>query len=358
MKIFLCLVLGFSLTSFGQNVIPFVDFNNYFRSFQDGSFRQLEFQRIEQYKYGDEMVAYMDNRGNLRVYNGQRTQDLANSNVEYVLSDHLLIWKIGNTLNMWDAGTLRTLSYNADSYAVKDSMVVFMDKRYNNINVYQNGTITPVYQSTGTLSMPIAIGDNTLAFKDNGDFYKIFWNGQVTDIDVWVGNMEFSAGVDVVAFNDPNSRTFAVFEKGVILDVEQFYVKSYKAGRGFVVYEDQNGNLVKFQNGTKTPLSNFSASYYEVVDDQVVWMENGFLYMECKGKKWQVCNFRPEKMKMKNDVLVFENALRGVSISKDGKIEDITNQMDAEFEIHGSSVLVRLFNSSYIVYSGGRKYEP
>lgn len=354
---FLLLISAFcSLNLWAQNVIPFLDFNNYFKVFQDGAFRQLEFQLIGEYKASDEFVAYIDNRGNLRIYDGKDRKDLANTNVEYTLSDHYLTWKIATTLNLWDAGYLQTLTYNAGEYAVKDSMVVYHDLRYNNVTVYEKGKKNVAYQSTGSIQMPMSIGDNTFAFKDNGDFYKIYWHGEITDIDVWVGKMDFSAGVDVVAFNDPNTRTFAVFDKGQIVDVEDIYARSFQAGRGFVVYEDQNGNLVKYKDGIKTVLSQFGASKYEVKDDVVVWMENGFFYMESKGKKWQVLNFEPERYEIKNATLVFQNAMKGVSVSQEGKVSEITNQMDAKFEIYGNSVLVRLFNSSFIVWQDGRKY--
>ena len=206
--------------------------------------------------------------------------------------------------------------------------------------------------------MPMAVGDNCFAFKDNGDFFKIYWNGQTYDIDVWIGTIDFSAGVNVVAWNDPNTRTFAVFENGVITDVEDFYARSFKAGRGFVVYEDQNGNLIKFQNGAKTQLSKFAANFYSVKDDVVVWSENGFFFMESKGIKWQVSNFMPEEYEIKNDVLVFKNILNGLSLSTKGKVQELTNQLEAKFDIAGSAVLVKLFNRSFFVWDNGRKYEP
>ena len=53
-----------------QKVIPFEDFNNYFRTFQEGDFRVLEFQRIQDYKAGDEFTAYIDNRVDLVLVNG------------------------------------------------------------------------------------------------------------------------------------------------------------------------------------------------------------------------------------------------------------------------------------------------
>jgi len=46
----------------------------------------------------------------------------------------------------------------------------------------------------------------------------------------------------------------------------------------------------------------------------------------------------------------------GVSALIDGRVVVITNQMNSEYEIYGNSILVSLFNNSFIVYSNGKKY--
>lgn len=342
--------------AFTQKVIPFVDFNNYFRTFENENFRMLEFQAIKEFKAGDEFVAYIDNRGNLRIYDGENRKDISNLNVEYEVSDHLMAYKIGPTLNMWEEGKLQTLTYFARNFAVMDSIIVYEDTRFNTVNVYWNKQKIVLYTLTGDLYMPIAIGDNIIAFKDNGNFYKVFWQGNIFDLGVWNNKIDFQAGSDMLCFNDPTTRTFALFEKGQFLDVEPFFVPKYKSGRGFLVYEDLNGNLILYKDGKKTQLSNFAASNWEVKDDLVVWSENSFFYAYQNDSKVQVANFKPKDFEIKNNTLVFRNILGGVSALVDGKVEELTNQMDAGYKIYGNSVLVELFNKSFIVYSNGRKY--
>jgi hypothetical protein len=172
--LFLSIVFLLSLSHFGQKVVPFEDFNNYFRTFENDNFRQLEFQRLREYKAGDDLVAYIDNRGNLRIYDGNERQDISNMNVNFQISDHLMAYNIGPTLNMWDTGKLQTLTYFGKNYEVKDSLIVFEDTRFNSVSVYWNEKIYPLYQVTGELYMPLSIGDNIVAFKDNGDNYKVF----------------------------------------------------------------------------------------------------------------------------------------------------------------------------------------
>ncbi len=56
-------------------------------------------------------------------------------------------------------------------------------------------------------------------------------------------------------------------------------------------------------------------------------------------------------------MIAYRNVMGGVSALIDGEIVELTNQMDAEYEIFGNSVLVKLFNRSFIVYSNGKKYQ-
>ena len=355
MKCFL-LFFFFPVFVFSQKVIPFVDFNNYFRSFQDGNFRVVEFQKIIDYKGGDEFVAYLDNKGNLRVFDGVAPKDITNLNLEYKISDHLLGWKVMNTVNMWDAGKMRTLTYNGRNYEVKDSIIVYDDLRYNSVNAYWKGNIYPLYTVVDSIYMPEFIGENIIAFKDNGNFYKVFWNGKIYDIGVWNGSISFQGGTDVLTFNDPTTRTFAIFDKGELSDVESFWMGKYKAGRGFIVYEDLNGNLNYYANGNKVQLSNFSAKIWEVKDDLVIWSENSYLYTYSNNEKVKICNFTPTDYQLKNNVFAYRNIMGGVSAFIDGKNIEITTQNDSSYDIYGSSVIVKLFNNSYIVLKNGVKY--
>jgi hypothetical protein len=354
---FICSFWFFANKSVAQRVMPFVDFNNYFKTFDNDNFKQLEFQLIKEFKAGDELVAYLDTRGNLRVYDGKERKDITNLNVKYEVSDHLLAYSIGATLNMWDGGKLQTLTYFAGNYVVKDSVIVYEDTRYNTVSAYWNGEIYPLYTVTGEQYMPVCIGDNIIAFKDNGDFYKVFWRGKIYDIGVWTAGIDFEAGTDILCYNDPTTRTFTVFENGVFTDVEQFYLTKYKSGRGFVVYEDLNGNLIHYKNGIKNELSNFSASFWEVKDDLAIWGENSFVYAYQNDAKIRVSNFMPKDYLLKNNVFVFRNVIGGVSALMNQQIHELTMQQDAEYQIYSNAVLIKLFNNSFFVYTNGRKFE-
>ncbi len=357
MKILVLILFGmYSSASIAQDVIPFVDFNGYFKSYQNGFFRQVEFQPIKSFKAGDDVVGYIDFKGNLRVFDGSNPMDLANVNVEYQVSDNLLVWKVGTTLNLWDDGKLQTLTYFAGQYEIRDSLVVYQHTRSNSLMVYYAGQNYELYSSTGSVNMADFVGENIVVFRDNGNFYKVFWQGEIYELDVWHNPIQFSGGTDILAFNDPIMGTFAIFENGQFLDVEEFHMDSYQAGRGFIAYTNLNGELYYYGNGEKIMLTNFAPSFWEVKDDVVLWGENGNTSVYVDGETIQLGRYTPKEYVIKNNVVAFTNLTGGVDALLDGRVKTLTNQQNVQYSIYGSSVLLELFNRSFVLYHVGREY--
>ncbi len=354
---FLASVLMCIVQTSAQNIVPVKDFNNYFVNFQDGFFRPIEIQPILSYKAGDEVVAYIDTRGNMRIYDGIERKDVTALNVDYQVSDHLIGFMIANGLRMWDAGKFTSLTNYGRGFVVKDSILVFEDTRYQSLNVYWNKQVLPLVTMTNGLSMPTAVGENIAVYKDNSDTYFCFWQGKTFEIATYNQEaVDFQVGTDVFCFKDPYTQSFMMFDKGEFYEIESSPIKSYKAGRGFIVYEDLNGNLWMFKDGEKISLSNFSTSFWDVKDDMTVWRENSYLFAYTNDEKMEVATYFPTEYLLKNNTFVFRNILGGVSAVVNGKIHEISNMRDSEFEIYGNKVLVKLFNHTSLVFSDGKIY--
>ncbi|MES2587640.1 MAG: hypothetical protein V4622_01595 [Bacteroidota bacterium] len=353
-------LLLLSLLVFGKSysqLAPFTDYNRYFKTFYKNSFRQLEFQQVKSFDATDNLIAYIDARGDFKVYNGESTQTLTNQNVSYKISDAQLAWNIGPTLFSLNKDKKELITTFGNNYETSDSLIVYEDTRFNTVSVKIKSKIIQLYQVTGDLYMPTKIGDNTVVFKDNSDFYKIYWNEKIFDYAVYTRPIEFSCGMNVVCFNDPINQTFAVFDKGEILDVEPMFVKKHRAARNFVAYEDQQGNLWYYSNGQKEQLSNFSVSDWNATDDIVYWNENNIFYAYVNGEKKKICSFIPKDYKVKNNTIVYRNNMGGISIFADNKTTELTNQLDCTYSIYGNTVLVELFNKSFLVYNEGKIFE-
>ncbi len=352
--VFGCVLLAQSF-AFGQKVIPFVDYNNWMRTVENGDFKYIELQEVKEYQGGDNLVAYLDIRGNLRVYDGQTRHDISNMNLKYKISDNILAWNVGTTLGIWENGTKKYPSFFAGDYIVKDSLVAYVDTRYNTIQVYWKGKEYPIQASTQdvVLNNSPKIGENVVAYADNGGLFRIFYNGKLFDVGVWNGDINLQSGTDVVAFNDPNTRTFAAFDKGDFIDLDMQWAKKYKAGRGLIVFEDANGNLKKYEKGEVKDLCSFPGEW-DVIDD-IIWYENnGFSYVHYKGKTVMAANYQVKEVLLKNGTAVFRNMLGGVSAVIQGEVVELTNMPNANFEIYGNSVLVKLPNHSFLIYTNGK----
>lgn len=342
---------------YGQ-IAPFIDFNKFFKTFSKNSFLQLEFQPIKSFEASDNYIVYIDYRGDFKLYDGEKTQTITNQNVNYKLSDGRLAWTVGTGLYCLEDNSDKVLlTVFGNRFEVSDSLVVYEDTRFNTLNCRYQGENKQLVQSTGNLIFPLKIGDNTVVYKDNGDLIKFFWRGKTYEYNVYTKNISFDCGMDVICFNDPINQTFTVFDQGEWLDLENLFVKKYKAARGFVVYEDIQGNLWYYQNGEKQQLSNFSATFWEAKDDLVVWGENNMFYVFYNGKKEELLNYIPQDYKIKNATLVYRNSMNGVSIFSNGEKHEITKQTQSSYEIYNNTVLVELFNKSFIVYSKGEKFE-
>jgi len=354
--LFLCLSLS-ALSSWAQGIVPTLDFNNYFVSFQDGFFRPIEIQPIVSYKAGDEIVAYIDTRGNLKIYDGKERIDVTTLNVDYQVSDHLMAYRIAQGLRMWDAGKFTVLTNFGREFIVKDSLIVFEDIRYQALNVYWNQKVESLVTITNGVTMNASVGENLVVYKDNSNTYFVYWHGQKFEIGTYnEEQLDFQLGTDVMCFKDPYTQSFYVFDQGNFVELESFPIKKYKAGRGFVVYEDMNGNLWHYQNGQKTALSNFSSELWNVKDDICVWMENSYFFAYTNGQRVQVATYQPQAYLLKNNVLVFRNIVGGVSALVDGTLQDITTFQNADFEIYGNKVLVKLPNQTSVVFMNGKLY--
>lgn len=342
--------------NFIAQVAPFVDFSGYLNTFYKGNIRTLEFQRITNFSAGDNVLAYIDNRENFKIFNGENVEQITVQQVKFNHSDNIVAWQIGNFLYGFENGIKKTLCTNTGDFIVKDSFIVFQDIRFKTVNVWYKNQIFTLMQQTGEMHMPESIGENIIGFKDNGDVYRIFWRGNFYEIGGSAYQMEMNAGTDVLCFNNTITKNFTVFDQGEFYDVETAFMKKYKSGRGFVIFEDQIGNLLKFEKGNKINVSDFNSGIWEVVDDEVIWNENNLLFTLVNDVKTQIISFIPAEYRLKNSIFVYRNNLGGISVFHDGKNIVLTNQTESSFSIYGNSVLVELFNKSYLYYNNGEIY--
>ncbi len=357
MRILLLTLLLFPSFSFSQALFGYTDFNLYFKSFVNGNYGQIEHQEVSDVGMGDEFIVYKNSQKDFKVFNGTSTKLITNQFVNYKHSDHLIAWKLASLLYYYEDGKPHSLTNWGGEFAVSDSLVVFQDTRFYTLNVVYKGQVIQLMQQTADMYMPEIIGENILVFRDNGNVYRVFYRGEIFELGVWNGNQpfQFFAGTDMLAFNDPQSRTFAVFENGAFMDVEDMHAKKVKVGRGFMIYEDNMGNLKRYSKGNVENVSSYF-NEWDAYDDVFVWNESNSMYTMVGKEKVKVASYEVKEWKLKNDVIAIRNQMGGVSVFHDKKLTEITNIPETDFDLNAHSVMVHLMNKSVICYYNGRVY--
>lgn len=347
------------LTSFqmkAQEVFPFLNNLNYFKSFHEGTVTQLDFLPPNDMKYSEKLIAYIDNKNDLMVFDGEETEKLTGLANGYQIGINIVAWNTGPVLNVWEDGVKQTLSRFSSNYVVSDSLVVFNDTRDNAVRVYYRGEIHDLYYSVSSLSFPQYIGSNSLAFMGNGNVHYAFIQGKKLEIGVLNDPVQYAAGSNLIVFNDPFHQSFAVAFKDEVVDVEPMTVEDYQAGYDMFVYRDRNNNLKAYIDQELITLSSYP-DFYKVFRDMVVWSENGVLYTYNKGQRYEIANYVPEEYKIRNGIVAFRNLNGGVSVFHNNKVEIISNLSGAAFEVNGNTVKVQVNKGNFIFFKNGYKYQ-
>ncbi len=352
----LFLFLLFSTWSVAQDVFPWIDNIGYMRSFQDGKRVQIEFLEPMDYKYSEKIIAYIDNKRDFFVWDGEQKEKLASLVNGYQIGYNMVAWNTGPMLFVWDSGRKKELTRFGRNYQVTDSLVVFEDLRDNAIRVYFNDTIYDLFYSVEKPVFPKAVGSNSVAFVGNGGVHYAFISGKIVEIGVINDRVTYSAGANKVAFNDPFHQSFACAHATEVVDVETIMIQDYQAGWDIVAYRDLNDNLKCYMNDDIIELSNYSAREYTVFRDMVVWNETGQLFVFDGKRKYEVANYIPEEYKIRDGIVAFRNLNGGVSVFDNGEVKVVSNLMNAPFEVNGNTVRVQTNRGNFLFYRNGETW--
>lgn len=348
----------FTLLSFSQDVFPFTTNLGFFKSFENGYEKQLDFLAPTEVKFSEKLIVYKDHKRDLFVYNKEHGKVfLANTATKYEIGFNHVAWSVGPILSMWVDGKRKHLTNFGRDFIVSDSLVVYVDRRDNALRAYYNDSIYDVFYGLNDISLPKKLGVNTFGFQGLGGVNYIFDKGKITEIGVALTPIDYESGTGFSAFNDPDHQTFALYEKGRIMDLETMRVPEYKATNEFVIYLDNNGNLMHYKDGSIKKLSNYSPDTYTANDNIVVWTEAGLFFLYDGNKIYEIGNFIPEDYKLTNEILAYRNVLGGVSAFYKGKETKITNIFQAPFEVNGNTVKIEVSAGNYIFWKDGKEWE-
>ena len=347
--------------SVSQHLAAYLDYMDRFFVFDTGIEERLEHYKINSCQVGGTCLLYVDYSNNFKVYyEGQVSQLEEMEPTSYFATDYLAAWSIFNVLKVFEEGEQKTLCSNVDHYIVEDSLVVYHDKVQKQLNVYHMGqTIT---LEDGLMQWPIRSyrsGDNIFAYITSfDDKFKIYYRGQLLEINDFVRETVYKAGRDVVAYMNQPTNAFVAFYQGDFYILDQFMPESFQVGDGMVAFIDNNGKFKIFEGGDLKQISSFTPEFYELTDSTLVFGEDGFLKTWCDGQVFEVERYIPELYR------VSERTIAYIDINRRIKAFRKCEKMNISYEMVNSLNMIRnliIFNvgvNTTKIWYEGELYEP
>ncbi len=339
-----------------QDMTAYQETNNRFYIFDKGSITLTEFQSVSDLLVGNQFIAYANSRGDYSaVYNKQKIT-LTQGKTELIGTNNFLAYRISSVLRVFDRGKTTLLTSYVGSFGVGDSLVVFQDRVGGNLKYFYKGKIIEFAQVLGDYPIdPSTVGANVFVYKDNADNYKAFYNNEFYDLFRSADHSKFSAGLNLIAFNDYQNYTFSVFEKGNIVDVESQFANRFEAGNNFVYYQDNTGTNKVFSEGEVQELG-YDLQEIQVYDSIVFFKEADYPKIWYNNEIHTLYNARFSEYQVSGGNLAFINQNGGVSAFIRGKVIDITRQKVQGFTLNGNTVVLKFTPSSYSVWWNGKLF--
>ena len=317
-----------------QNLSAYSDYKNYFFVFDDGITKELEYEPIKTYQVGGNSIAYIDNSDNFKAYfNGKKYDLLDVPPNNFYSTDDLLVYFKNSILSVFDKGEITTISYRTNNYIVGDSLVGFFDETMSSFKVYYQGQITEVESAIDKPPFSnFKAGDNTLAYVNYNDHFKVFYHQHVFDLES-SSPVSFQAASNTVAYIDGNTKFLKAFYLGKPYILENNSPSSFSVADDMVAYIDNTGSFKIFYQGQTIKLLSFEPSFYEAEDKMVVYYDKGFLSIFYKGKTVQLENFIPIQYQKDFNSFAYRDRIDILKVFYDGELQQISNEKVNSFEL-------------------------
>jgi len=356
----ICFVAFFTSLSgilFAQNITTFTDANRRLYEFNAGAVQQIYYQITKDVLVSTKHICIVDSKGDVYIYFDGTKEMIAQTHSEIINTDHLLFVRTATILRIFDQGVIHMLSPNAISWGVGDSLVLFQDVIGGYLKYYYQNEVVELSMMVGNYPiMPGEVGSNVFVFKANGGSNSVFWHGKFFELFNSQSSVTFSAGQDVVAFNDPINNTFTAFDNGYIIDLERQFAKTYTAGDNFIYYLDAN-DVHKVVREERVIELGLIIQIVAVTDSLVIYTDIGATKVWFNEKIYQIFNNKITDYQTDGGIIAYKNAVGGVSAFIRGKEIDITKTRVDNFKLVGSTILLQFGPSSYSVWWNGKIYD-
>ena len=336
-----------------QNLSAYTDYRNYFYVFDDGDFKNIEYNPIKSYKIGGNSVVYLNNSDNLKIYYKGSSYDFADVTPEvFYAADDIAAYTKDKILTVFDRGRFHTLSALVNYYTVSDSLVGFFDETTSIFKVYYDGSI----QELDALNnVDFKVGSNTLAFVNRVGYFKIFYHDQVFEIETNQPE-SYKAACNTVAYVDGNSQSFKVFYNGTTVTLENAPPTSYQVAENIVAYVDNTGRFKVFCQGQTAEVLSFEPLFYSTEDNIIVYDDKVHFKVFYKGTTYTLEDYVPEEYQKDFNSLAYKDRDGYLKVFYDGETQRVSQEKINSFELSRNVVKFNTGLDDLHFFSKGKTY--
>lgn len=356
-------LLFVSSVSFAQDteesssrVAAYTDIRDYFYAFSNGAPRQLESQRVKDFTFGGDVIAYVNSASNLIVWENNEKTNLGDiTNTQYDVTNSLMYYKRDMVLAAWENNHLTHLSYFLRDYKVNDEMIAFRDQNIDMLKVYYKGKVMEVeYTLTGELGN-FKVGKNSVAYINGSNYFKYYVDGALYELDNFPPE-DFDAGKNIVAYTAAASHIFQVFYKGKIAVLEDIPPKNFQCGDELVAYVSDEGHFKVYSNGKLIKVESFPPDYYKVLDETVLFFANNQLQVIRNGVRHVLTNFPPATYQLNQNCVAWKDQQGRLFMFNGNETDEVTTELVTGFKLNKDLLSYRLPDKSYRIYYRGKVY--
>jgi len=355
----LILFLFFATTATSQSrpfVSAYKDYRNYFFAFSEGISRQIDSRPIRSYKSRGDKVVYVDVNNNLILWQNDIKTNLGDAtNIKFLLTDDLLIYTIFDMLAVADSDKVTNLTYFFKEYDYNAGMIAFTDQNNGLLKVYANGKVNEVEATLIGKLGKFRVGENTIAYINSSDSFKIYYNNEIYSIDN-LSPDRFSSGKNLVAYIEGSTKYFNAFYKGKVFVLDELEPLSFQVGDEAIAYVTNENSFKVFQSGKLLKVESYPPSMYAVKDNTVLFYFNNELQILQNGVRFVLDEFAPLTYQMSQDRIAWQDQAKRLYIFTDGKVKLVTTETIIAYELNGDILRYDVPDGTSRIYYKGKTY--
>ncbi len=254
-------------------------------------------------------------------------------------------------LQVFDRGLFRQIEYiKVANYKIGGNTVAYIDNK-NDFKIYYDGQTFPMVNAA---DFSYFVTDYLTAFRVGNVLYA-FDKGEKKTLCYYTSILIVNDSL--LAYFDDAQSSLNIYYNGRIANAEDALIsrpKSIKSGSNIVAWVNQSNYFTIFYHGTTYQLDNIAPRSYQVGRDIVAYVDDYEQHFRLfyKGDTAIAETFEPDSFKVGFGIMAYVDNLGNFRIFNDGVTKKILSDRPDFFYVKGNVIVYSYNNSFNIFYKG------